>query len=283
MRKQLSVTSLRGTAVSRLWLHIALSLLAAVFLAPLAYILINSFKPANEIFQVPQSILPKQWTLENYTAVLEKGFTDYFSNSVVITVCGVLLVAVLSSLAGYGFAKLPFWGMNAVLLAIVGTLTVPLVIFLVPMFLMENATGLLNTNLGLILPNVAVSLPFAILIMRASFISIPKEIEESATMDGAGVFRRWLTIMLPMAKNGVVLVIIMTTYAIWGEYTLAKTLAIDPPAMPLSVGLTLLKSEVWQFGILAAVIVLAMLPPIAIFVIFQKHIVAGVTQGAVKG
>ncbi|HEY9499831.1 MAG TPA: carbohydrate ABC transporter permease [Terrimesophilobacter sp.] len=264
-------------------MNVVLVVLAILFLAPLVYILFNSFKPAGEIFQVPQSIVPKEWTFENYIAATSKGFIDYFRNSVVITVGGVALTVLLSSLAGYGFAKLPFKGTNVILLTIVATLTVPLVIFLVPMFLMENEFGLLNTNLGLLLPNVAVELPFAILIMRASFLAIPKEIEESATMDGAGVFRRWWTVMLPMARNGMVLVVIMASYAIWGEYTMAKALTMDPPAMPLSVGLTLLKGEVWQYGVLAAVIVLAMLPPIIIFIIFQKHIVSGVAQGAVKG
>lgn len=273
----------KSSLASRLWMNAVLIVLAILFLAPLVYIVLNSFKPAGEIFQVPQSLLPKEWTFENYLSATSKGFVDYFRNSVIITVGGVVLTVLLSSLAGYGFAKLPFRGTNFVLLTIVATLTVPLVIFLVPMFLMENAVGLLNTNLGLLLPNVAVELPFAILIMRASFLAIPKEIEESATMDGAGVLRRWWTVMLPMARNGIVLVVIMSSYAIWGEYTMAKTLAMDPPAMPLSVGLTLLKGEVWQYGILAAVIVLAMLPPIIIFIIFQKHIVAGVAQGALKG
>ncbi|GEP27927.1 carbohydrate ABC transporter permease [Cryobacterium levicorallinum] len=269
--------------LNRVWINGVLIALAVLFLAPLIYIFLNSFKAADEIFLVPQSILPLNWTLENYAAALSGGFVGYFTNSVVITVGGVALTVILSSLAGYGFAKLPFRGVNFILLVIVATLTVPLVIFLVPMFLMENAVGLLDTNLGLILPNVAVSLPFAILIMRASFGAIPQEIEESAVMDGAGVMRRWWTIMLPMARNGMVLVVIMTTYSIWGEYTMAKTLAMDPGAMPLSVGLTLLKGEVWQYGVLAAVIVLAVLPPVVIFIIFQRHIVAGVAQGAVKG
>ncbi len=268
---------------SRIGLHVVLLFLAVLFLVPLVYIFLNSFKPAGEIFQVPQTVLPRTWTLENYGEVFGSGFRNYFQNSVVITVVGVLLVAILSSLSGYGFAKLPFRGSNLVLLAIVGTLTIPLVIFLVPMFIMENQLGILNTNLGLILPNVAVALPFAILIMRASFIGIPKEIEESAVMDGAGLLRQWWSVMLPMARNGIVLVVVMTTYAIWGEYTLAKTLALDPPAMPLTVGLTLLKGEVWQYGVLAAIIVLAMLPPILVFLFFQRHIVSGIAAGAVKG
>lgn len=274
---------MKGSFLSRLWIYIVLTIIAVLFLVPLVYILLNSFKSADEIFEVPQTILPQRWTLENYGELLGNGFQDYFLNTLFITVVGVVLVAILSSLAGYGFAKLPFRGSNVLMLSIVGTLTVPLVIFLVPMFLMENAVGILNTKIGLLLPNVAVALPFAVLIMRAQFIAIPKEIEESATMDGAGVFRRWWTVMLPMARNGVVLVVIMTTYEIWGEYTIAKAITTDPAAMPLSVGLTLLKGEVWQYGVLAAIIVAAILPPVVVFLVFQKHIVAGIAQGAVKG
>lgn len=274
---------LKASPLARSATYVLLVLCALFFLSPLVYIFLNSFKPAGEIFQVPQSVLPRHWTLENYTSLLRSGMGDFFLTSVFITVFGVILVALLSSLAGYGFAKLPFPGANLVLMAIVAMLTIPLVIFLVPMFLMENATGLLNTRLGLLLPNVAVALPFAILIMRAAFMGIPKEVEESAIMDGAGALKRWWLVMLPMARNGVVLVVIMTAYGIWGEYTMAKALAVDPSAMPLSVGLTLQKGEVWQYGTLAAVIVVAMLPPLIIFVVFQRHIVAGVAQGAVKG
>jgi ABC-type glycerol-3-phosphate transport system permease component len=224
------------------------------------------------------------WSIENFASVIGEGrFGAFFWNSIVITVGGVILTTGVAAMAGYGFARLPFRGSGTLLGIILLTLTIPLAIFLVPMFLMEDAIGLLNTQLGLILPNVAIHLPFTILVMRSSFLAIPKEIEESATMDGAGQFRTWWSIMLPMARNGLVLTFIVATYTTWGEYTIAKTLAPDPKAMPLSVGLTLLKSEVWDFGVLSAVIVLAILPPIIVFVIFQKYIVAGVAQGAVKG
>lgn len=269
--------------LSKLWIELTLLILSLAFLAPLIYILTNSFKPPAEIWKVPQNFLPLNWTLDNYIGAMGGRFGNYFANSVIITIGGVLLVTITASLAGYGFARLPFRGRGILLTLIITTLTTPLVILLIPMFLLENSTGLLNTNLGLILPNVAVALPFAILVMRAAFMGIPKEIEESATMDGAGVFRQWWQIMLPMARNGLVLVVIMATYGIWGEFILAKTLATNPPAMPLTVGLTLLKSEVWQFGLMAAVVVLAMLPPILMFIIFQKYVVAGVTQGALKG
>jgi len=268
----------------KLLIHLCLGVVSLVFLTPFVYVFLNSFKTTEEIYWVPQSFLPKQWILDNYLQIGEKGhFGDYFLNSVIITCTAVFLVMVISSLAGYAFARLPFKGRQLLLGFILMTITIPLVVFLIPMFLMENAAGLLNTNLGLILPNVAVVLPFAIFIMRSSFVGIPKEIEEAAEMDGCGVFMTWWRIMLPMAKNGLITVLIMSFNAIWGEYAIAKTLATDQSSMPLSVGLTLMKGEVWDFGTLAAVIVLSMLPPIIIFIIFQKRLVEGITQGAVKG
>lgn len=274
---------IKASFFSRFLSHTVLVVLAVFFLAPLIYIFLNSFKPTEEIFAVPQSILPINWTLDAYREIGGSRVGKYFRNTTVITLFSVALVVILSSLAGYGFARLPFRGSTLMLLAIVGTLTIPLAILLVPIFLMANAVGLLSTNLGLILPNVAVTLPFAILIMRASFLAIPREIEEAGIMDGAGAFNRWRLIMLPIARNGVVLVTVITSYNVWGEYILAKTLAMNPESMPLSVGLTLMKGEVWDFGLLAAVIVLATLPPIIIFIFFQRKIVDGIAQGAVKG
>lgn len=271
-------------SATSLMIHLVLIFVCIVFVTPFVYVFFNSFKPTPEIFWVPQKFLPQQWVLDNYTQIGEKGhFADYFLNSVIITLTSVSAVLVISSLAGYAFARLPFRGRQMLLSAMLMTITVPLAVCLIPMFLMENATGLLNTNLGLILPNIAVVLPFATFIMRATFVSIPKEIEEAAEIDGCGVFRTWWNIMLPMSKNGLITVLIMSFNSIWGEYTLARTLATDQEAMPLSVGLTLMKGEVWDFGTLAAVIILTMLPPIIIFIIFQKRLVEGITQGAVKG
>lgn len=271
-------------SLSQLFVHGCLAFSALIFITPFVYILMNSFKTTQEIYWVPQSFLPQKWILDNYEQIAVKGyFVDYFLNSVVITVTSVFLVLVLSSLAGYAFARIPFRGRQLLLGFMLVTLATPLAVFLVPMFLMENALGLLNTNLGLILPDVAIMLPFAIFIMRAAFVSIPKEIEEAAEMDGCSIFQTWWHVMLPMTKNGLIIVLIMSFYEIWGEYTVAKTLATDQASMPLSVGLTMMKGEVWDFGTLAAVIVLSMLPPIIIFMIFQKRLVEGITQGAVKG
>lgn len=268
---------------SKITMYLILIISAVFFIVPFVYTLLNSFKSDQEIFKVPQSFIPREFVLDNYKNIVEGHFIQYFINSAIITVSGVVLVVILSSLAGYAFARFPFKGRDLLLISLLLIMTLPLAIFLIPVYLMEYKFGILNTKLGLILPNVAAVLPFAIFFMRASFVGIPKEMEESAEIDGCGVFHTWWRIMLPMAKNGLIIVVIHAFYSIWGEYTFAKTLATDQAAMPLTVGLTLFKGEVWALGILAAVIVLSMLPPIFIFVFFQKHIVEGIAAGSVKG
>lgn len=263
--------------------YVILAISALLILSPLIYILLNSFKTPRQIMQVPPTILPSEWTLQNFIEVFNHSrFVGYLSNSVFITIFGVLLTVVLASLAGYGFARFKFRGNGLLFGAMLFTVTVPLVIFLIPLFLMELSWGILNTRMGLLLPNVAALLPFAVLIMRAAYLEIPKEIEEAARVDGCGALKTWWSVMQPMTQNSLALVVILASYTIWGEYTLAKALATRPEAMPVTVGVTLLKGETWQLGLMAAVIVISVIPPVIVFLIFQRYIVAGVAMGAVK-
>jgi len=195
---------------------------------------------------------------------------------------GVILTTILSSIGGYAFARLPFKGRDTIIIFMLFIITFPLAVLLVPIYIMEYNLNILNTNLGLILPNVAALLPFTTFIMRGIFRSIPKELEDSAEIDGCSVFMTWLRVMLPLARNGIIITIIYSFYMIWGEYTLAVTLATQASAMPLSVALTLLRGEGWNYGVLGAVIVLASIPPIIIFLAFQKYLVSGLTSGAIK-
>lgn len=263
--------------------YLVLALASILTLLPLVYIVLNSFKTPREVMAVPPTFFPREWTLENFVEVLTQDrFLTYLTNSLFITVFGVLMTVVLASLAGYGFARFRFRGNRVLFAVMIFTVTIPLVIFLIPMFLMELSWGILNTRLGLMLPNVAAVLPFGILIMRAAYLEIPKEIEEAARIDGCGPFKTWWSVMQPMTQNGLALVAIMTSYTIWGEYTLARTLATTPDAMPVTVGVTLLKGETWALGTMAAVIVISFIPPIIAFLAFQRYIVAGVAAGAVK-
>ncbi len=275
---------MKKKTVLQIILFALLTLVAVVFVVPILYCIFTSVKTSTEILQ-EITFLPRNITWENYEYVFARGskYLNYYWNTIAITVSGVLITVLFSSMAGYAFAKLPFRGSNSIMGFIMFIVTFPLAALLIPIYMMEFKTGLLNTHLGLILPNVMNVLPFSVFIMRGIFVDIPNELGESAEIDGCGVFRTWWDIMMPMARNGLIIVIVYAFYNIWGEYTMGKTLATQDASMPISVALTLLKGEDWNYGVLGAVITMAIIPPIAVFTAFQKEMVEGMVQGAVKG
>ena len=275
---------MKKKTVLQIILFALLTLVAVVFVVPILYCIFTSVKTSTEILQEITFLL-RNITWENYEYVFARGskYLNYYWNTIAITVSGVLITVLFSSMAGYAFAKLPFRGSNSIMGFIMFIVTFPLAALLIPIYMMEFKTGLLNTHLGLILPNVMNVLPFSVFIMRGIFVDIPDELGESAEIDGCGVFRTWWDIMMPMARNGLIIVIVYAFYNIWGEYTMGKTLATQDASMPISVALTLLKGEDWNYGVLGAVITMAIIPPIAVFTAFQKEMVEGMVQGAVKG
>jgi len=257
---------------------------AVLFLIPIFYSIFTSFKHQTEILR-DGTFFVHNPTFNNYKYVFSRGsrYLNYYWNSLVITSVGLAITVLLSAMAGYSFARLPFKGSGILLAFILFVVTFPLAALLIPIYIMEFKLGILNTKIGLILPNVMNVLPFSVFIMRGVFIGIPKELEESAEIDGCSIARTWREIMLPIAQNGLVIVLVFSFYNIWGEYTMAKTLATQDYAMPISVALTLLRGEDWNFGVLGAVISMAIIPPVVIFLLFQNKLVSGLVSGAVKG
>ncbi len=267
-------------------LYILMAIIAFFMLTPIFLAMFNSVKLESQILSANMTFFPRSIHFDNYQYIFDRfgKFGAYFKNSLIVTLSSVLLTLVFCSLGGYAFAKLPFRGRGIMLSIILFMMTFPLAVLLIPIYIMEYNLKLLNTNIGLILPCVATVVPFCLLIMRSVYIEIPDEIEEAATIDGCNVFETWLHIMLPASTGGLSIVTIFTFYNIWGEYMLSKTLVTRESAMTISVGVTLLKGEGgWQFGVLGAVVTLAMLPPIIMFMIFQRSLVSGLLSGAVKG
>lgn len=275
----------RHTSLSHVIIIALLICISLLSITPIVYAIVTSFKLEKDIIGPNPTFFPRRISFINYQYLFERRtvYLRYYYNSTVITVVGVLITTVLSTMGGYAFARLPYKGRDLIMGFILFIVTFPLAVLLIPIYIMEYETGLLNSNLGLILPNVTTVLPFSIFVMRGIFRSIPQELEQSAEIDGAGIFGTWWRIMLPIGLNGISIVIIFSFYNIWGEYILARTLATQTTAMPLTVGLTLLRGEGWSYGILGSVIFLALLPPVLIFMVFQKQLVEGITKGALKG
>ena len=276
MRKQRKAFSI--------FVHTSLFIISLIFILPIVFCLFTSFKESTEIIR-DITFFPHKWSGVNYGYIFARGakYLQYYWNTIVITVCSVAITLILSALAGYAFARLPFRGSRLILSLILFLLAFPLCAILIPIYMMEFEIGLLNTYLGIILPNLLCILPFSIFIMRGTFIDMSSELEDSAEIDGCNAPQAFLHIMLPLAQNALIIVLVSGFYNVWGEYTIAKTLASKDSIMPISVALTLLKSEDWNYGVLAAAITLSIIPPITIFAICQDKHVEGMTAGAIKG
>ncbi len=267
-----------------LFVNISLLVISLVFILPIVFCIFTSFKESTEIIR-DITFFPRKWSSVNYGYIFARGakYLQYYLNTIIITVCSVAITLVLSALAGYSFARLPFRGNRLILSLILFLLAFPLCAILIPIYMMEFEIGLLNTYLGIILPNLLCILPFSIFIMRGTFIDMSSELEDSAEIDGCNAPQAFLHIMLPLAQNALIIVLVSGFYNVWGEYTIAKTLASKDSIMPISVALTLLKSEDWNYGVLAAAITMSIIPPITIFAIFQDKLVEGMTAGSIKG
>ncbi len=267
-----------------IFVSVALLLGSLIFIFPIVFCIFTSFKESTEIIR-DITFFPHKLSGVNYDYVFARGakYLKYYLNTFIITISSVAITLVLSSLSGYAFARLPFKGNKLLLSLILFLLAFPLCAILIPIYMMEYDLGLLNTYMGIILPNLLCILPFSIFIMRGSFIDMSSELEDSAEIDGCSVPQAFWHIMLPLSQNALIIVLVSGFYNVWGEYTIAKTLASKDSIMPISVALTLLKSEDWNYGVLAAAITLSIIPPILVFAIFQDKLVEGMAAGAVKG
>lgn len=266
---------------------VVLALVSITFIMPFLWVLLTSVKPDTEIYSAVFAILPKQPTTYHYEHVFSqmRDFFSYFRNTILITLWSVALTVVLSTTVAYSFSKYQYRGRGLFLTFVLLTLTLPYVIYLIPVYIMEFKVDLVDTRWGLILPYIAVNMPMAVFIMRGQFNNIPKEMSEAASIDGASHLQVFLRIMLPIVKSGIATIIILTFITVWGEFTFARTLASTVNSLPLSVGIAFLRDEAasWQYGTLSATITMTLIPLLAIFLSMQKYFVKGVMEGALKG
>ena len=259
-----------------------------LFLSPLAWIAVTSVKPEAEIYDAADfRVLPRKATLEHYRHVFSQldDFPVYCWNTARVTAVTILVVLAASSLCGYALARLPFYGGGSLMTLLLFIMAIPWMVMLIPIYRMEVSLGLLNTLPGLILPYSACFLPMAILIMRSAFLAVPGELREAALVDGAGELRTWFRVMLPIVRPSMVVVLLMTFLSCWKEYTYAVTLNSLPSATTLAVGITYLKDEAqsWAYGTLSATIVTVAAPLVLVFLCFQKQLIGGLSEGALKG
>ncbi|MCL2828055.1 MAG: carbohydrate ABC transporter permease [Oscillospiraceae bacterium] len=255
-----------------------------LILFPLYWMLSTSLKPEAEIFQLPPTLLPETFVLENYEfAWTQAQIPIYFLNSVTYVLGTLVVVLICGSLAAYGMSRFKFRGKPAFLLILLLTQVMPMTTLIVPLFVSFGNFGLLNNRIALIAVYSAIQLPLAIWLLLAYFNSVPKEIDEAARIDGCTGLQVLLRIILPLAKPGLMAVGLSISIWVWQELMLAMTFTTTDAMRPLMAGISASIGRAGvRWGQMNAVGMISIVPIIIAYIFLQRNLVAGLTGGAVK-
>ncbi|TPI34833.1 carbohydrate ABC transporter permease [Mesorhizobium sp. B3-1-9] len=273
----------RGETIRNGAIQLLLAVNAVIMIYPLFVMVASSFKTNAEIFSSPLS-LPTHFSTANLEKVwTETNFVRYLANSVGITAASVALILLFSTLAGYAIARYRFRLSSLVLMFFLSGMTVPLKLAIIPLFIQLDTLGLVDSYLGLVLVYVAMGIPSAVFIMTGFLRTLPRELEESARMDGASELRIMWSIMLPLARPALVIVAIQNAVPIWNDFFFPLVLITSDNLKTLPQGLTVFVGEfTTDWGVLFTGLTLAALPITLLYIVLSKQFISGITQGAVK-
>ncbi len=274
----------------RVRLLIILVLLLLILL-PIYWMVNTSFKHQPEIFRLPPTIVPKDFTLYNYTSILYGDlassitFMTYFKNSMIVAILTVLFTLVLATPAAYGFSRVHFLGKRTLIYLILVSQMLPIVLILIPLYITFLKLRLLSTYIGLILPYLMFTLPFSIWMLKGYFDTIPLELDEAAKVDGCNKFQAMWKVILPNIRPGLTATAIVAFIMAWDEFIIALTIMDRDAMRTLPVGI--IQSFVGEFAIkwgeMMSASVITSIPVILIFVFLSRQLIGGLTAGAVKG
>ncbi|MGW2257610.1 carbohydrate ABC transporter permease [Streptomyces sp. NPDC004749] len=258
-------------------------LLAAVWVAPLAWALATSLKPEGEATRTPLRWIGSRITFHAYQQVWESGdLGRWMFNTAYISVMTTLLTVVLCSMAAYGFARTEFRGRRVLYGVVLAGIMVPPQVLMAPLFAQMVRLGLVDTYWGVILPQVAV--PAMVFILVKFFDGVPRELEEAAFVDGAGRWRVFWTIVMPLSRPVLAAVAIFTFISTWNNFLWPFLVTTDPNGMTLPVGLVNVQTSYGlRYEQMMASVVIAGLPLLVVFTLFQRQIVRGVAQTGLAG
>ncbi|HJP33395.1 MAG TPA: carbohydrate ABC transporter permease [Candidatus Latescibacteria bacterium] len=274
-----------------LLIYCILILYTCVVVFPMTWLLYTSLKTDRDIFLDPFS-LPDLGDLQwmNFANAWTKGhFGDYFFNSIVLTVTTVTLSVFVAAMAAYALSRFRFPGARPLFFYFLAGLMIPLQLAIVPLFFQMKQIGLLNSRLGLLIAYVAFGMPFAIFILTGFFKSLPSSLHESALIDGCGELRAFWSVMLPLARPGLITVGIFSFLGTWNEFFMAFMFLSGEGSealrtLPLGLAnITIVSQYRSDWGMAFAGLVLMMMPTLLVYSVLQQHLTKGITVGALKG
>ncbi|MDX6203457.1 MAG: multiple sugar transport system permease protein [Frankiales bacterium] len=258
---------------------------AAIMVLPFLYMLSTSFKSQTYVLTIPPQFIPHPATVQNYPDAWHSGdFARYLVNSVVVAVAVTAASLLVSSMMAYGFARFRFFGKELLFKVLLLGLMIPPMMLIIPQFLLAKYFGLIDSLLGLFVFYVGSTLSLNTFLLRGFFSAIPVELEQAMQVDGANAWTRYWRLILPLSKPALATATIFTFLASWDEFTWALTIINTPNNRTLPLAIALFQgqnSTLW--GLVFAASMIAIVPVIIVFLVFQRYFVQGLTSGAVKG
>jgi multiple sugar transport system permease protein len=254
-------------------------------LFPLLWTFLTSLKVESDIVTTTLQYIPRRATLDNYVAIWQRsGFPTLITNSAVVTTITMVICLTLGMLAAYSFSRYYFRGRNALLLYYLVIRMFPVVLMIIPLFIMMRNLGLLDSRFGLALAYTTFLLPLSIWLLKGFFDAIPVDLEDSARIDGCTRLGALFRIVLPLARSGLVATAVFIAIAAWNEFLFALMLTTSQGSRTWPVGLQLMVGEFQlPWGALSAGGIISIVPVIIFFSIVQQSLIRGLTAGAVKG
>lgn len=272
------------SSLKSILIHTFLLSVTLTCLFPIFWMIRCSLMSMDTIF-TEKSLVPAVLNFNNYAVAWTKGhFGMYFFNSVIYTTSVVFGIVVISSLAAYAFSRLKFWGKDIMFAIFLAAMMIPLPGSFVPLFLMMSKLHLINTRLGYILCMINVGLSMSIMILKPFFDRMPKDLEDAARIDGCTKLGIWRHVALPLAAPAIAVIVIFNSLNVWNEYILANLLLGKTELMPLQRGLMVFQgANSYDYPVLMAGLTITAAPVVIIYLVMQKHIVKGLSSGAVVG
>jgi raffinose/stachyose/melibiose transport system permease protein len=270
---------------SGFFLSIILGVFAIIQMYPLIWLVFFSFKSNDEIFGSNVLGLPHKFLWNNYLLAITQGNVGlYFMNSVIVTFITILISGILAAMASYGITRMKWKLSNAVLIIFLLGLMIPIHSALLPLFIILRDVHLLNTYLALIIPYIAFALPMAIFIFAGFLQTIPRELEESACLDGCSIYRAFISIILPLIKPAIATVSIFTYLGTWNELMFAVVFVNNEQYKTLTVGImSMVGRFITNWGPIGAGLVVGTLPTLIIYSLMSRQVQSSLTTGALKG
>ncbi|OXM86950.1 carbohydrate ABC transporter permease [Paenibacillus rigui] len=265
--------------------HIPMAVTMLFVLLPFLWAVSTSLKRETDIISSSVHYLPSPVTFDNFIKVWSVNkFSVYFLNSLFISIIAVVFIAILSIANGYAFSRFKFAGKNMFMLILLSTQMLPVILFVIPLFLIFKNMGLINTPYSIILFYIVSQVAFNTLLMQGFVSGVPKEIDEAAMVDGAGRYRIIFTIITPVILPGIVATAAFAFIGCWNEFLVAFSFITSAQKFTIPIGLKFLIGEYSvEYGSLSAGSIIGLIPPIALFMYIQRFLIQGLAGGSVKG